>query len=240
MNKVALVTGAAVRVGRSIALELARASLNVAIHYRNSRDEAEQVADLVRKNGVQALTVQADLCRPEEIQPLFQRVHSEFGRLDVLVNNAAVFRRTPPEQLSEADFDLHVGTNLKAPYLCSLEAARVMGNTGGCIVNVTDVAGERPFRNFVPYCISKAGLEMLTRSMARAYAPHVRVNAVAPGTVLFRDDEDEKTRNVVRSRIPLGRIGDPEDVARVVRFLCLEAEHVTGAVIPVDGGRSLA
>lgn len=235
----ALVTGAALRVGRSIALELADASMDVAIHYRDSQGEAEEVAELARERGVRAVTLCADLTRPEAIAGLVRDTLNELGRLDVLVNNAAVFRRTPPDQLSEADFDFHMDTNLKAPYLCSIEAARAMGPSGGCIVNVADVAGDRPFRNYVPYCVSKAGLVMLTRAMAKAYAPGIRVNAISPGTVLFRDDEDPATRDAVTARIPRGRVGGPEDVARLVRFLCLEADHVTGAVIPVDGGRSL-
>jgi len=227
-------------VGRAIVLELARSSFDVAIHYGTSRDEAEEVAGAARAMGVRAMTVCADLTSGREIHAMFDEVTGRFGGLDALVNNAAVFGRTPPSEMNEADFDHHVDINLKAPYLCSVEAFKAMGKAGGCIVNVSDVAGGRPFSNFVPYCVSKAGLDMLTRSTARAFAPHVRVNAVAPGTVLFRDDEDESTRLKVVSRIPRGRVGDPEDVARLVRFLCLEADHITGAVIPVDGGRSLA
>jgi len=234
-----LVTGAALRVGRSIALELADASLDVAIHYRESGKEAEEVAALAREKGVRAMTIGADLTRSGDIERLFGEVLSGLGRLDVLVNNAAVFRRTTPDRLDEAEFDFHMDINLKAPYLCSIEAARAMGTSGGCIINLADVAWDRPFRNYVPYCVSKAGLVMLTRAMAKAYAPGIRVNAIAPGTVLFREDEDPETRDAVTARIPRGRVGTPGDVARLVRFLCLEADHVTGAVIPVDGGRAL-
>lgn len=234
---VALVTGAARRVGRAIALELARAGFDVGVHHRASSSEAGAVVGELAALGARATAVRADLARPGEIAAMFQALDAAYGRLDVLVNSAAVFRHTPPDRLSEEDFDFHVATNLKAPYLCSVEAARRMG-PGALIVNIADVAAERPFRGYIPYCVSKAGLVMLTRSMAKAYAPRIRVNAVAPGTVLFRDDEDESQRQAVIARIPLGRVGTPEDVARAVRFLW-ESPHVTGAVIPVDGGRSL-
>lgn len=237
---VALVTGSARRVGRAIALDLARCGHDIAVHFRSSADAAEEVAALCASNGVRAVIVAADLARPDDVAALFRRLDDEFGHLDVLVNNAAVFRRTPAWDLDLEDLDLHLATNLKAPYLCSLLAARRMRDRGGgCIVNIADVAAERPFREYVPYCISKAALVMMTRAMAKAYAPAVRVNAVSPGTVLFRPDEDEDLQRRVTARIPRGRVGTPEDVARAVRFL-VESPHVTGAVIPVDGGRSLA
>lgn len=237
---VALVTGGAVRVGRAIALELARAGCDVVVHYRRSRAQAVAVVDAVRATGRRAEALGADLADPEAIRTLFAEVDRRFGRLDVLVNSAAVFRRTPLDTLDEAAFDFHVATNLKAPYLCSIEAGRRMTAAGsGAIVNVTDVAAERPFKNHVPYCVSKAGLVMLTRGLAKALAPTVRVNAVGPGTVLFRDDESDDQRRAVIARIPMGRVGTPEDVARAVRFLALEAGHVTGQVLLVDGGRSL-
>lgn len=237
---VALVTGASRRVGRAIALALARCGHDLAVHFRSSADAAEEVAALCASSGVRAVPIPADLTRPDEAAALFRRLDDEFGRLDVLVNNAAVFRRTPAWDLDLDDLDLHLATNLKAPYLCSVLAARRMRDPGGgCIVNIADVAADRPFREHVPYCISKAALVMMTRAMAKAYAPVVRVNAVSPGTVLFRPDEDDDLRRRVTARIPRGRTGTPEDVARAVRFL-VESPHVTGAVIPVDGGRSLA
>ena len=236
---VALVTGAAKRVGRAIALELAAAGYDVVVHHRLSRTEASAVVAAAQELGRRAIAISADLTKRGDIAALFEAAWAEFGRLDVLVNSAAVFRRTPPLTLTEADFDFHVETNLKAPYLCSLGAAAIMRPAGaGCIINIADVAAERPMRSYVPYCVSKAGLVMMTRALAKAFAPEIRVNAVAPGTVMFRDDEDEDTRAKIVSQIPLGRIGTPEDIARAVRYLC-EADHVTGAVLPVDGGRSL-
>lgn len=237
---VAMVTGSSRRVGAAIALELAAAGLDQVIHYRDSADEAQEVARSVDRLGRRTLVVQGDLTRPDEVVALFRRIDEVFGRLDVLVNSAAVFRRTPADRLSEEDLAFHLEANLEAPYRCILQALpRMKTSGGGAIVNLTDVAATRPFRNHVPYCVSKAGLEMLTRGLAKALAPSIRVNAVAPGTVLFRDDESEAERRAVIARIPRGRIGTPEDVARAVRFLALEAPHVTGAVLPVDGGRSL-
>jgi len=239
-RRVALVTGAAKRVGRAIALELASAGCDLAVHYRTSAAEACEVVDIARDMGVNAFAVRADLVVPSEIASMFDAVRAEFGRLDILVNSAAVFRRASPDRLSEADFDFHVNVNLKAAYLCSIHAARIMRQAGsGKIVNITDVAASRPMRNFVPYCVSKAGLEMLTRVMAKAYAPEIQVNAVAPGTVLFRDDETPTQRRKVISQIPRRRIGEPADVARAVRFLCEGSDHITGTVLLVDGGRSL-
>jgi NAD(P)-dependent dehydrogenase (short-subunit alcohol dehydrogenase family) len=237
---VALVTGSARRVGRAIALDLARAGFDLVVHHRTSTAEAAGVVLEAESMGVAATAVRADLSAPAEIAAMFAEVERLHGRLDVLVNSAAVFRRTPPATLDEEAFDFHVGVNLKAPYLCCIHAARLMrGPSPGRIVNVADVAAERPMRNYVPYCVSKAGLVMLTRSLAKALAPAVLVNAVAPGTVLFREDEGEPDRARVIARIPRGRVGAPEDVAAAVRFLCEGSEHVTGAVIPVDGGRAL-
>lgn len=237
---VALVTGAARRVGRAIALELAGCGHHLVVHFRSSQDEALETAALCTARGARAIVVRADLTRPEQVAALFERVDDEFSRLDVLVNNASVFRRTPAWDLTLEDLDFHLEANLQAPYLGSILAARRMrAGDGGCIINIADVAWERPFRDHIPYCVSKAALVMMTRAMAKAFAPAVRVNAVSPGTVLFRPDEGEDLRRRVTSRIPRGQIGTPEDVARAVRFL-VESPHVTGAVIPVDGGRSLA
>lgn len=236
----ALITGGARRVGRAISLALAKAGCDILIHYNTSHQEAIETALLVENLGARAKTLQADLSDPKAIEGMFDQIRASFGHLAILVNNAAIFKRTPPWDLTEEDLDEHLQINLKAPYLCSIHAAKMMGSRqGGCIINIADVAWERPFRNHIPYCISKAGLVMMTRAMAKAFAPKIRVNAVAPGTVLFRPDEDEAMRRAVIARIPRGQIGTPEDVASAVVFLAF-SPHITGAVLPVDGGRSLA
>lgn len=239
-NRVALVTGAGKRVGREIALELARGGASVAIHYRNSKKEAEETAKEIGKLPAEVMLVKADLAVREEIVEMFRRIETGFGRLDILVNSAAVFRRTPYETISEDDFDFHMNANLKAPFLCSIHAARLMKKNGaGKIINITDIAAERVFKNYIPYCISKSGLAAMTKGLAKALAPEITVNAVAPGTILFRDDEDEAHRNEVTSAIPLKRIGSPADIAKTVRFLIEGSDFITGAIIPVDGGRRL-
>lgn len=237
-DSVALVTGSTVRVGLQIALALARSGRDVFLHARKPGPAAEDALRQVRATGRNAWLLTADLTDRTQLRSMFDTIWTTTGRLDVLVNSAAVFGVTPPDRLTEADFDHFIGTNLKAPYMCCINARELM-KPGASIVNIADVAADRPFRNHVPYCVSKAGLVMLTRSLAKAWAPDIRVNAIAPGTVLFRDDEDEDLRNTVISRIPMGRIGQPSDVADAVLFLVDHAPHTTGAILPVDGGRSL-
>lgn len=219
-------------------MALARSGRDLVLHCRRHDDRAENAAAAVVGAGARALVVEAELTDIQAVERMFQTIADSVCELDVLVNSAAVFGFSPPDNLTVADFDHFVSTNLRAPYVCSIQARKLM-KAGACIINIADVAAERPFRNHVPYCISKAGVLMLTRSLAKAWAPDIRVNAVSPGTVLFRDDEDEATRTAVRRRIPMGRIGTPEDIGKAVVFLCDNADHTTGTIINVDGGRSL-
>lgn len=234
----ALVTGGAVRVGRAIALALGRAGYSVAIHYHASAGAAESAAAALRNDAAKALPLQADLSKPEEVRRLFQRIADAWGRLDLLVNNAAVFPRARPGEVRVADWDHVFAVNLRAPFLCAREAARLMGEAGGAIVNIADVAAFEAWPAYAPYAASKAGLVSLTRSLARAWAPRVRVNAVAPGAVLLPEGTDEEARRAAAGRAALGRVGQPEDVARAVLYLA-EAEYVTGDVLRVDGGAHL-
>jgi NAD(P)-dependent dehydrogenase (short-subunit alcohol dehydrogenase family) len=238
MSKSVLVTGGAKRVGRVIAKEFAKASYKVFVHYNRSEWEAMEVVEEIKSFGAEAKALKADLTKEEEVRAMVEALKNDNQTLTCLVNNAGVFKKTPIDQVTLEDLDFHLNTNLRAPYLLSV-LARPLIEDGGVIINVADVAAFRPFREYVPYCISKASVVMLTKAMAKAFAPKIRVCAVAPGTVLFREDEDEELRRRVIAKIPMGRIGTPEDVARAMLFLA-SSPHITGVVLPVDGGRLLA
>jgi NAD(P)-dependent dehydrogenase (short-subunit alcohol dehydrogenase family) len=240
-GRVALVTGGGVRLGRETALELAAAGARVAIHYHASTEAAEAVAAEIRAAGGHAELFGLDLSRIAELPGLIERVVAAFGCLDVLVNNAAIFPRTPFEQVTEAEWDGVMAINLKAPFFLSQAAARAMQAQGtGKIINLADISAERPWPGYLPYCLSKAGIVALTRGLARALAPKIQVNAVAPGTVLFPEGMPEEEREKLLKAVPLQRAGDATDVARTIRFLLEASDYVTGVVIPVDGGRSVA
>jgi pteridine reductase len=236
----ALVTGAARRVGRVVALELARRGANVVVHYNTSADEAgATVADL-RALGVDADVVQADLADVAQVRRLAQDAEVRSGGIAVLVNSASNYLRTPFDTIDEAAWDASIDVNLKAPFLLAWTLGRAMRARGeGVIVNVADWAGERPYRNYLPYCISKAGVVALTKALAIELAPAVRVNAVAPGPVLLPEHFGEREIAAVERATPLG-VGTPEDVARAIRFLAEEATFTTGSVLHVDGGRGIA
>lgn len=237
----ALVTGAAKRVGRAIALELARRGANVVVHHRSSDTEAGEVVKAVQALGRDAMAVRADVGTAEGVRTLAAAAQGRAGTIDVLVNSASNYLRTPFETLDEQVWDQSLDVNLKAPYLLSIALADGMRRQQrGCIVNLVDWAADRPYRHYLPYCVSKAGLVGLTKALARELAPHVRVNAVAPGPVLPPDDmPPDEVAAVVRAT-PLGRIGRPEDVAACVAFLVLDAPFTTGSILHVDGGRAIA
>ncbi len=238
-GKVALVTGAAKRLGRGIALALAERGAELAVHYRTSEREAQEVLALAKKMGGKPVAVQADLSAPVEIAAMVHDVMQAFGRIDVLVNSAAIFYRTPFATLSEADWDRFLTVNLKAPFLLCRQVGEIMCQQGrGKIVNLADIAGAKVWAEFIPYSVSKAGLIALTKGLAKALAPTVQVNAIAPGTVLLPDDSagEEQARAV--ERVPLRRLGSIEDIARAVLYL-VESDFVTGEVLTVDGGQRL-
>lgn len=238
-EKVALVTGAARRVGRSIARELAAAGAHVIVHYRSSEAEARSLVAEIEAAGGAATPARADLRSLAEIQLLIRNIEVDVGYVDVLVNNASDFFETPLLTASDEDWDRLLDVNLKAPFrLCRRVASTMLNRGGGVICNITDVWGERALPRHLAYSVSKAGLIMLTKGLARELAPKVRVNAISPGSVLWPEEYGEEKRQELRRRIPLGREGNPDDVARAVRFLC-EEEYVTGAVLSVDGGKSL-
>jgi pteridine reductase len=227
-SRVALVTGAGVRVGAAIAKDLAVHGFVVATHYRTHRPRGAAAA------------FQADLAQPDGPAALAAAFRSRFRRLDLLVNSAGAFDALPLEEIDAAAFDSQMDLNARAPLLLVRALAPLLRRSRGAVVNVADVGGGLvPWRGFAAYAASKAALVRLTECLALELAPEVRVNAVAPGTVLWPDGYSARRRRTLTARIPLGRAGDPSDVAAAVRYLA-DAPFVTGAVLPVDGGRHLS
>ncbi len=241
-GKVVLITGAARRIGAAIARRLHADGARLMLHYRKAEREAQQLQvelNAVREHSV--ALIQADLLDAEGLQEIVRNTLARFERLDALVNNASTFHATPIGSIRFEDWDSLMGTNLKAPLFLAQAAAPHLKRTQGCIVNITDIHAERPLKNYPVYSVAKTALAGLTRALARELAPEVRVNAVAPGAIVWPDDNswDELTRQRVVSHTLLKRVGDPEDIARAVHFLIAEAPYVTGQILAVDGGRSI-
>jgi NAD(P)-dependent dehydrogenase (short-subunit alcohol dehydrogenase family) len=237
-GKVALVTGGAVRVGRAIALALADAGADVAIGYRRSSADAKKTVTALKQRGVRAVALSADLARPAEARALPGRAAARLGRLDLLVNSAAIFPRTPFASTTPAQYDRVMDVNLRGAFFCAQGAARAMGQRGGRIVNIADASGTRAWPTHLPYGLSKAGIIALTRSLAAALAPRITVNAVGPGVVLLRNGSSRKEAHRLAARVPMGRLGSPEDVAAAVVFFATCPDYITGQVLFVDGGAS--
>ena len=233
-GKVVLVTGAAKRIGRSIALRLALEGARVAVHYGNSREEAVQTA--AECNGK---TFQADLTKVSEIQHLFAGVEREYGRLDALVNNAARYREMNVLETTEEDWDWIHSVNLKSVFFSCQAGATLMRKTGGGrIVNLSSLGGLRPWGNYAPYCASKAGVIMLTKALAKALAPEITVNSVAPGVIHFDPEMPKEIQELV-SATPMQRPGAGEEIAEAVLYFLTGSSFVTGQTLAVDGGLSL-
>jgi len=240
-GKVVLITGAAKRIGAAIARRLHDAGANVAIHYRGSADDAAKLAsELNALRNDSATTLRADLNRGDDLPRLVADVMEWGGRLDCLVNNASSFYPTPVGAITEVHWDDLVGSNLKAPLFLSQAATPHLRETRGVIINIVDIHAQRPLRDHPVYGPAKAGLAMLTRSLAKDLAPEIRVNGVAPGAILWPADglSDAVKQSILR-QVPLERPGDPDDIAGCVLFLVRDAGYVTGQIIAVDGGRSL-
>lgn len=241
-QRVTLITGAAKRVGAGIAEHLAARGMRLAIHYNRSRAEAEALAARLSADyGIEALTLQADLRDVAVLPLLVDSVLDHFGRLDALVNNASAFYPTPVDEVSPEQWDDLLNTNLRAPFFLAQAAATALRNSQGAIVNIADIYGERPLANYLPYSVSKAGLIMLTKGLAKDLGPAIRVNAVAPGVALWAESKHpaEGTRQGILAKTALKRAGSPADVAAAVAFFLLDAPYVTGQVLAVDGGRSV-
>ena len=242
-GKAVLITGGARRVGAAISRRLHGAGADLVVHYRSSAADARALKDeLTRARANSVVLVQGDLLKPAHLTGLIKDAMKAYGRLDALVNNASSFYATPIGEITEQAWDDLMGTNLKAPLFLSQAAARELKKNHGAIVNIVDIHAEFPMKSYVVYNIAKGALAALTRSLARELGPEVRVNGVAPGTIIWPDDEawkDELARQRIMNQTALKRIGEPEDIARAVEFLLTSAPYVTGQVLAVDGGRSV-
>ncbi len=227
------------RVGRAIAEALASAGYDLMLHYHSSEAEASTVAHAIGERGPRVEIVQADLSDPEQIARPFDAAEKAFGSIDLLVNSAAIFPRVDPREATHLDWDRVFALNARAPFLCAQQAALRMEPEGGAIINIVDTGATEAWPSYVPYVASKAALASLTRGLAAAFAPHIRVNGVAPGAVLLPDGEDDETgRSAAARRTVLGRVGSATDVADAVVYLA-GARYVTGVILRVDGGQHL-
>lgn len=237
---VAVITGSARRLGRQMAVALAEEGADVVVNYRTSEADARETADLVRANGRRALCVQADVSKSADVERLLETTLAELGRVDVLIANASTFHRTPIKSVRDEDWDDLIDNNLRAAFF----AGRTFGlwmreHDGGVIVMLADTAGTRPWIDYTPYSVAKAGVIALTHALAKELAPSVRVNAIAPGPILFPDGYDTKSREREIDRTLLKRSGEPKNISDAAIAL-IRNDYITGALLPVDGGRTLA
>jgi NAD(P)-dependent dehydrogenase (short-subunit alcohol dehydrogenase family) len=235
-GQVAVVTGAAKRIGRGIALRFAEAGAHVVVNYDSSKAEAEAVVEEIKAKGVNAAALQGNVAHRDDVQKLFRAVDAQFGRLDILVNNAGMFFPAKFEELTEEQWDRIMNTNLKSQFLCSQTAAPLLKKSGrGRIINLSSLGGLLPWPGFTHYCVSKAGSIMLTKCLARVLGPEITVNSIAPGTIQF---EGEAPDTDFIQRVPLHRVGTGDDIAEAALYLAT-APFVTGQILAVDGGRLL-
>lgn len=239
-HSTAIVTGAAKRVGKSIALALAKKGVNIILHYNHSEEEAKATAHLLEKEGVEVFCIRADLSSVEEIESFTSLALSRMGKIDILVNAASQFLETPFELITEADWDIHLNVNLKGIFFLSQSVAKSMvQQKKGKIVNIIDAHIEHPYLNYLPYLVSKSGLVGLTYCLARELAPHIQVNAISPGPVLAQPTWGPEMIREIIDTVPLQRMGSPEDIANGVLFCVEGTDFMTGAIIPIDGGQRL-
>jgi pteridine reductase len=240
-HKVAFITGGVKRVGAAIARQLHAVGMNLVLHYHRSETAAHALqAELNNQRSESVLLLQADLGHTGKLLSMVRQIIDHYGRLDVLINNASSFYPTPIGKVGEKEWEDLLGTNLKAPFFLSQAAAPHLSENQGCIINLVDIHAERPLKKYSVYSTAKAGLVMLTKALARELGPKVRVNAIAPGAILWpNNDMDDVSKQRIISSIALKRHGDPSDIAQTVLFLVRDAGYITGQVISVDGGRTL-
>ncbi len=241
-GKAVLVTGAARRVGRAIVIALAQRGARIAIHYNHSRTEAESLArDLRRSFSSEVVTLKAGLEDAQAASRLVNAAASRLGGLDILVNSASLYEKNRFGSTTVADWDRQLNVNLRAPFFLSQAAAAHLRKSGaGVIINLADWAALRPYPDYIAYCVSKAGLLCLNTALAKALAPKIRVNAIMPGPVLLPEGATSRQREAIRKATLLKRLGSPEDVAKAVVYLIESGDFITGAAIPIDGGRLIA
>jgi NAD(P)-dependent dehydrogenase (short-subunit alcohol dehydrogenase family) len=238
-GRVALVTGAAKRLGHVFALRLAEKGADIIVHYRNSRAEAQDTVSQIEALGRRAVAMEAELTNISAIRQLFVEIEKQFGRLDILINSAANFIQTDFAAVTEEVWDASLDTNLKAPFFCAQAAAPLLKKSGkGVIINFSDTGGLLGWTDYLPHSIAKAGIVMMTRGLAKALAPEIRVNALAPGTITMPGDPLSWEPHFIQ-RAPLGRTGNPSEIADAVLFL-IQSEFITGETLVIDGGRTLS
>ena len=237
---VVLITGAAHRIGATTAKLLHQNGMNIVLHYRSSRESAQTVQkELNDKRENSVILIQADLHTTNGLPTLIEESVKAWGRLDVLINNASSFYPTKIGKTTEAQWDDLMGSNLKAPFFLSQAAAPHLKKSNGCIINIVDIHADRPLKTFPVYSMAKAGLTMMTKSLACELGPEIRVNGVAPGAILWPENLDEVAKQRIVSRTFLKRQGEPNDISKTILYLIRDANYITGQVISVDGGRSL-
>lgn len=239
-NKVVLITGGAVRIGRAISLELSKAGATIFCQYFSSSDSAQALKKEIEKYDGRIHLFQADLSKMDSIKKTVDKVISVFDHIDVLVNNAAVFFKTPLGNISENDWDTIHKLNLKSPFFLAQAVSEYMlKQKSGKIINIADAGAETPFPAYLPYSISKAGVINMTKGLAKVLAPNIQVNCINPGPVMFPKNYSEEDRKFSIEQTLLKREGSAEDIAKTVRFLLEDSDYITGAIIPVDGGRQI-
>ena len=239
-NRVVLITGAAHRIGATSARTLHAQGMNVVLHYRNSDEAAKALRDELHSQRPDSVSlIKADLHDTHKLHKLVKQAYEIWGRLDVLVNNASSFYSTEIGHVTENDWNDLIGSNLKAPFFLAQAAAPHLKEHSGCIVNIVDIHAERPLKAFPVYSIAKAGLVMMTKSLACELGPEVRVNGIAPGAILWPEHLDDAGKEKIVSRTFLKRKGDPTDIAKALLYLVRDGEYMTGQILTVDGGRSL-
>ena len=239
-GRVAIVTGGAIRLGRAISLALASRGMKVVINYHSSDSEAKQTLKDVEALGAEAIAIQADVSKNSDVERLISSAVDHFGKVDVLINNAAIFYHKEFLELTEEDFDRNISINLKGPYLCCLAAGKhMLQQQAGKIINIACTSGFMPWTGFIPYSISKAGVISLTKVMAKTLGPNIQVNAIAPGPVLLPEHYTAEERDRAVKSTVLKREGSPQDITKTILFLLEGSDYITGDVIAVDGGRLL-